>query len=228
MSQRYRSMLPLLAALALLVAACSSPSPTPSASCPTAPPTTTGAEAIRADAGQAVVKTNKGSFTIELYDDRAPIEAANFVALARCGFYDGISFHRVLAGFVIQAGDPQTKQNHGDFEGLGSGGPGYRFPIASPAADLNYDPYVVAMAADDSGQGGSQFFIDLVGLDQVLARGYTIFGKVVSGTDVVDAIGKLPVNDPQIGVPLDPAVIESITIQAAASPSATNAALRQP
>lgn len=221
MSQRHRSALALLAALALLVAACSSPSPTPSAACPTAPPTGTGAQAILADAGQAVVKTNKGSFTVELYGDRAPIETANFVALARCGFYDGISFHRVLTGFVIQAGDPQTKQNRGDFEGLGSGGPGYRFSIASPAPDLNYDPYAVAMAADDSGQGGSQFFIDLVGLDQVLPRSYTIFGKVVSGTDVVDAIGKLPVNDSRLGVPLDPAIIESITIQASASPSAS-------
>ncbi|HET7637068.1 MAG TPA: peptidylprolyl isomerase [Candidatus Limnocylindria bacterium] len=223
MSQRHRGALPLLAALALLVAACSSPSPTPSAACPSAPPTSAGAQAILADAGQAVVKTNKGSFTIELYDDRAPIEAANFVALARCGFYDGISFHRVIAGFVIQAGDPQTKQNHGDFEGLGSGGPGYRFSIASPAPDLNYDPYAVAMAADSSGEGGSQFFIDLAALDSLpgWTRSYTIFGKVVSGTDVIDTIGKLPVNDPQVGVPLDPAIIESITIQAAASPSAS-------
>ena len=67
------------------------------------------------------------------YGDAAPIATASFVALARCGFYDGIRFHRVLAGFVIQAGDPQTEANDGDFEGIGSGGPGYGFEIEPPA-----------------------------------------------------------------------------------------------
>jgi peptidylprolyl isomerase len=219
-----RSRLVIGLALAALLASCSSqPSPTPTAACPTAAPTATGAQAILADAEQAVVKTNKGEFTVELYADQAPIAAANFAALARCGFYDGISFHRVLSGFVIQAGDPQTKQNHGDFQGLGTGGPGYEFQIEPPADGLNYDPYIVAMA--NSGRpdsNGSQFFIDLGDLDDRLQRSYTIFGKVIAGTDVVDAIGKLPVNDPQIGVPLDPAIIDSVTVQAAPSASPTS------
>ena len=207
-------------ALASSLVACSSPSPTPKIACPTAAPTAAGAQQLLTDADRAVVKTNKGEFTMELYGSAAPIATANFVALARCGFYEGIGFHRVLAGFVAQAGDPATKQNHGDFQGLGSGGPGYEFAIEPPDDSLGYDRYVVAMA-NDTQTNGSQFFIDLDDLNDRLARSYTIFGKVIAGTDVVDAIGALPVNDPQVGVPLDPAIIESIGIQAkpAASPA---------
>ncbi len=213
---------PLLIGLALAASlvACSTPSPPPKPDCPTAAPTSTGAQQILTDADRAAVKTNKGEFGVELYGSAAPIATANFVALARCGFYDGISFHRVLAGFIIQAGDPNTRQNHGDFEGLGGGTPGYRFEIEPPANNLNYDQYVVVMAnAGRPDSNGSQFFIDLADLNGRLQRSYTIFGKVVEGTDVVDKIGALPVNDPQVGLPLDPAIIESIIIQAAPSAS---------
>lgn len=213
----HRSRLLVCLALAGLLAACSA-EPSPSVACPNAAPSSTDAQSILADAEQAVVKTNKGDFTMELYGDRAPIATASFVALARCGFYDDISFHRVLSGFVIQAGDPQTKSNHGDFQGLGTGGPGYEFAIEPPTDDLNYDRYVVAMA-NDGQTNGSQFFVNLADLDDRLPRNYTIFGKVISGTDVVDTIGALPVNDPQVGVPLDPAIIESITVQAAPAES---------
>ena len=224
---------PASAALALLVtalaiAACAAtPTPTPKPPCPTAPPTDTSALATLEGAEQAVMVTNKGALTIELYPDAAPLAAANFVALARCGFYDGISFHRVLAGFVIQAGDPQTRENRGDFAGIGSGGPGYSFEIEPPADEFAYEPYVVSMAnalrrgangAIESGadSNGSQFFINLVDLSDGLPRDYTIFGRVIEGSGVVDEIGLVPVNDPQIGVPLDPVIIESITIRAAA------------
>lgn len=208
-------------ALAASLVACGSPSPTPGVACPTAAPTALAAQQLLTDAGQAVVRTNKGEFTMELYGDAAPIATANFVALARCGFYDQISFHRVLAGFLAQAGDPATRQNHGDFQGLGTGGPGYEFAIEPPADNLNYDQYVVAMAhSDQPDSNGSQFFIDLADNGR-LPRTYTIFGKVIVGTDVVDAIGALPVNNAQVGIPLDPAIIESITIRAApgASPA---------
>ncbi len=201
------------------LAACASPSPTPKPPCPTQGPTTVDAQATLADAARAVVDTNKGSFTIELYRDQAPLASANFVALARCGFYEGISFHRVLAGFVAQAGDPQTKQSHGDFQGLGGGGPGYGFEIEPPADGLNYDPYAVVMA-NDTRTNGSQFFIDLADLNARLDRLYTIFGKVIAGTDVVDTMGKVPTNGPT-GLPLDPVIIDTIRIEAppAASPS---------
>jgi cyclophilin family peptidyl-prolyl cis-trans isomerase len=211
-----------LALAAVVLAACGTdePTPTPRPSCPTAGPTLTSAQAELADAELAVVATNKGSFAIELYAEAAPLAAANFVALARCGYYDGISFHRVLAGFVIQAGDPQTRGNYGDFEGLGTGGPGYQFEIEPPPDALTYDQYVVAMA-NDTLANGSQFFINLADLDaQLRASGtYTIFGHVVEGTDVVDAIAQVPVNDPRIGLPLDPVIIETITIEPAAAES---------
>jgi peptidyl-prolyl cis-trans isomerase B (cyclophilin B) len=212
-------------AMALALAACASdPTPTPKPDCPTEAPTSVSAQATLEDAGLATVRIGgavEGEFAMELYGDAAPIATASFVALARCGFYDGITFHRVIAGFVIQAGDPQTRENRGDFPGVGGGGPGYEYEIEPPAEGLRYDPYVVAMA-NDTQANGSQFFIDLVDLDQALRQAgvYTIFGKVISGTDVVDAIGQVPVNGPP-GLPLTPVIIESITISAGTSPEAS-------
>ena len=220
------------ALMALLVAGCvfsSSPSPTPTPACPTAAPTANGAQDALTDVASALVTTNKGAFTISLDPSSAPIATANFVLLARCGFYDGISFHRVIAGFVAQAGDPQTKGNTGDFEGLGAGDPGYRFEVEFPPEDLRYAAYDVAMAngvqfdrstfeiTGNTASTGSQFFIALA--DLPLPPFYSIIGHVTSGTDVVDAIGAVPVNGPA-GLPLDPVIIESISIQGAAeSPS---------
>ena len=209
-----------LLCLALALAACTSdPSPTPPPACPTEAPTSVSAQATVADAERATLRIGgavEGEIVMELYGDQAPLATASFVSLARCGFYDGVTFHRVISGFVIQAGDPQTKENRGDFEGLGTGGPPYEFEIEPPAEGLRYDPYVVAMA-NDTMANGSQFFIDLVDLDEQLrAVGvYTIFGKVIEGTEVVDEIGQVPVNEPRIGVPLTPVIIESVTISEA-------------
>lgn len=213
-ARRPLSAVAAVAVVAIMAAACSASAPSASAGpCPSAAPTAAQAGQILADAGSAVVRTSKGDFTIQLDGQAAPIATANFVALARCGFYDQISFHRVLPGFVAQAGDPQTRSNRGDFNGLGTGGPGYGFAIETPAANLGYDKYVVAMA--NTGQpnsNGSQFFIDLADLNSRLARSYTIFGRVTAGTDVVDAIGQVPTNGAR-GVPLDPVIIESITVE---------------
>lgn len=213
--------------LALVLVACSAtprPSVTPTG-CPTAAPTAGQAAAILADAQRAVVATNLGTFTIQLQPDAAPIATANLVALARCGFYAQISFHRVLAGFVAQAGDPGTRSNHGDFPGLGTGGPGYQFEVEFPVVGQAYEQYTVAMANSMqydpvSGEitggrdtNGSQFFIDLESLTGRLRPYYTIIGQVVDGTDVVDAIGAVAVNDPSDGVPLEPVIIESVTIE---------------
>lgn len=212
--------------LGFALAACAAqPTPTPRPDCPTEAPTAASAQATLEDATLATVRIGgavEGEFTMELYGDQAPIATANFVALARCGFYDGLTFHRVIAGFVIQAGDPQTRDNRGDFQGLGAGGSGYEFEIEPPAEGLRYDPYVVAMA-NDTRANGSQFFVDLVDLDDALrAVGvYTIIGKVVSGTDVVDAIGQVPVNDPRVGLPLTPVIIESIIVSAGSGPQAS-------
>ena len=209
-----------LLCLALALAACTSdPSPTPPPACPTEAPTSVSAQATVADAERATLRIGgavEGEIVMELYGDQAPLATASFVSLARCGFYDGVTFHRVISGFVIQAGDPQTKENRGDFEGLGTGGPPYEFEIEPPAEGLRHDPYVVAMA-NDTMANGSQFFIDLVDLDEQLrAVGvYTIFGKVIEGTEVVDEIGQVPVNEPRIGVPRTPVIIESVTISEA-------------
>lgn len=188
--------------------------------CPTAAPTAAEAADILAGSTTATVETTLGTFTMDLFGDAAPIATANFVALARCGFYEGITFHRVLAGFVAQAGDPNTRENRGDFEGLGSGGPGYGFAIEVPPDGLNYDPYTVAMAnAGMPDTNGSQFFICLTDINaQFPVRAYTIFGRVTSGTDVVDAIGAVAVNDPLVGVPVDPVVINRINVE---SPEST-------
>ena len=212
-----------LACAFALVACGADPTQTPAPSCPTEPPTSISAQATLAGAERATLRVGgavEGELVMELYGDQAPLATANFVSLARCGFYDGISFHRVIGGFVIQAGDPQTKEDRGDFSGLGTGGPGYGFEIEPPADGLRYDPYVVAMA-NDSQTNGSQFFIDLVDLDDALRSVgvYTIFGRVVVGTDVVDAIAEVPVNDPRLGLPLTPVFIESITISSAAEAS---------
>jgi cyclophilin family peptidyl-prolyl cis-trans isomerase len=209
-------------ALALLLAACSlGPTPTPTPACPTGPPSAEEAQAVLADAERAVFTTSKGQFTIELDASSAPVAVANFVALARCGFYDQVSFHRIIAGFVAQAGDPQTRDDHGDFEGLGTGGPGYRFEVEFPAEDTTYVKYMVAMANavqyDQSGQiigptdsNGSQFFVmldDVPGLPPY----YSVLGRVTAGMDVVDAMGQVPTT--QTDVPLDPVVIEGIQIE---------------
>lgn len=225
-----RRLLPAVL-VALLLVGCifsSSPTPAPKPDCPTAAPTANGAQEALTDAIHAVVTTNKGAFTMTLDASSAPIATANFVLLARCGFYDGLSFHRVIAGFVAQTGDPQTRTNTGDFEGLGAGDPGYRFEVEFPPESLTYAAYDVAMAngvqfdratlevTGNTDSTGSQFFIALA--DLPLPPFYSIIGRVTGGTDVVDAIGAVPVNG-QRGLPLDPVIIESISIEGAASPS---------
>jgi dolichyl-diphosphooligosaccharide--protein glycosyltransferase len=215
-------------AIGLVVLAACSASPTPTAvpACPTQPPTALSAQSTLVDATLATVTVSgavSGDFSIELRGEEAPLATANFVALARCGFYDGIWFHRVIAGFVIQAGDPQTKSRSGDFDTLGRGeaaGPGYRFEIEPPAETLRFDHYAVAMA-NDTVANGSQFFVTLADLDaQLRSVGvYTIFGAVVDGTDVIDAIEAVPVNDPRIGVPLTQVTIDHIVISSGSAPT---------
>ena len=128
---------------------------------------------------EAVIETNKGTIVFELLPD-APLTASNFIELAKGGYYDGLTFHRVVPHFVIQGGDPT---------GTGMGGPGYQFK--DEPVTRNYDPGIVAMANSGSDTNGSQFFImepDSQGLDPK----YTIFGKVTKGLDVV---GKIEVGD---------------------------------
>lgn len=154
----------------------------------------------------ATVTTNCGAFTITLDARRAPTTASSFAALARRGFYDGLSFHRIAPGFVIQGGDPL---------GNGQGGPGYTVE-EPPPDDLAYTHGVVAMAktaTDPDGTSGSQFFI-VTAEDAQLPPQYALLGQVTEGLDVVDLIGQLPLksNDPQGDEPVDPVVIERVEV----------------
>jgi len=124
---------------------------------------------------KAVIVTNKGKIEFEIFPD-APKAASNFIFLTKKSFYDGLTFHRVVPGFVIQGGDPL---------GNGTGGPGYRFE--DEPVTKKYDKGIVAMANAGPNTNGSQFFIMLEDNPQ-LPPNYTIFGKVISGQDVVDKI----------------------------------------
>jgi len=131
----------------------------------------------------AVIKTPKGVIKFEFFSKDAPNHVASFIELARDGFYDGTTFHRVEPGFVIQGGDPNTKTGSGP---AGTGGPGY-----SLKAEFNSRPHLegtVAMArSQDPDSAGSQFYICL-GAQPFLDGQYTVFGQVVEGMDVVKAI----------------------------------------
>lgn len=126
----------------------------------------------------ATIQTNRGDIVIDLHADRAPRTVNNFVALARDGFYDGVKFHRVIADFMIQGGDPT---------GSGSGGPGYRFGDEFHPELLHDGPGVLSMANAGPNTNGSQFFITH-GATNWLDNKHSVFGRVRSGQDVVDAI----------------------------------------
>lgn len=125
---------------------------------------------------QIRIHTEKGDIVFELFDETAPKTVSNFVYLTELGYYDGLTFHRREEGFVIQGGDPK---------GNGTGGPGYKFEDEL-ADDYEYDRGIVAMANSGSNTNGSQFFIMLA--DTPLPKNYSIFGRVIEGMDVVDAI----------------------------------------
>ena len=149
-----------------------------------------------------VFKTNQGTFKAELYEDLAPKTAANFATLIEKNYYDGVIFHRVIDGFMIQGGDPT---------GTGRGGPGYQFADEFHP-ELQFDkPYLLAMANAGPGTNGSQFFIT-VGKTPHLTRKHTIFGEVVDpeSQKVVDAIATTATD--RSDRPTDPVVIESITV----------------
>ncbi|MEY3784543.1 MAG: Peptidyl-prolyl cis-trans isomerase-like 1 [Candidatus Parcubacteria bacterium] len=164
----------------------------------------------------AVLKTDKGTIEIELFEDRMPITAGNFEKLAGQGFYDGIKFHRVIKDFMIQGGDPNTKTDN--VLTYGTGGPGYSIPDEHVKSDLLTNVRgTISMANSGPDTGGSQFFINLVdntGLDfdkEPSTSQHPVFGRVIAGMDVVDAIGQVKTN--QRGLPDEPIVIESVTIR---------------
>jgi cyclophilin family peptidyl-prolyl cis-trans isomerase len=154
------------------------------------------------DGTTATIETELGTIVMEIYTESAPVASENFINLAEAGYYDGLTFHRIAPGFVIQGGDPN---------GDGTGGPGYTIEDEPVIGD--YVRGTVAMARTrEPDSAGSQFFIVMA--DSVKERlpeagGYVIFGNVTEGMDVVDAI---VAGERQGETPVDPVIMESVTI----------------
>jgi len=151
----------------------------------------------------ATISTSCGDIEVTLDAKDSPITGGSFKYLADKKFFDGTTFHRIVAGFVIQGGDPQ---------GNGQGGPGYTV-VEPPPKDLVYEKGVVAMAktqTEPAGASGSQFFV-VTAEDAGLPPEYALLGRVTAGQDVVDKIG-VAQTDPATEAPVDPVVIKSITV----------------
>jgi peptidyl-prolyl cis-trans isomerase B (cyclophilin B) len=179
-----------------------SPAATPLASPPAEP---------AGDGTTVTIATDFGDIVIEVYNESSPVAATNFVNLADAGYYNGLTFHRIVPGFVIQGGDP---------EGTGGGGPGYE--IKDDAVVGEYTRGVVAMARPANSDGsvvpdsqGSQFFICLDDLTNRLPESgmYAILGVVVSGMDAVDAIAAVETGGGSGEMPIDPVVMSEVTVQ---------------
>lgn len=149
----------------------------------------------------AHVSTNMGSFAFELFEDKAPKTTQNFIDLAEKGFYDGIVFHRVIEGFMIQGGCPS---------GTGTGGPGYTIPDEFHPELKHAGEGILSMANAGPNTGGSQFFVTLAPTGWLDGK-HAIFGKVVEGMEVVRSIGSTPTGPGDR--PLDAVTMEKVTIQ---------------
>ena len=171
----------------------------------------------------AIVKTTDGDMVFQLWPDVAPQTVANFKKLAKSGFYDGTAFHRIIKGFMIQGGDPITKDTAASPQSYGTGGPGYSIPD-----EFSSKPFtrgVIAMAHSGApNSGGSQFFICLdlgPGQANALNGQYADFGKLIKGDDVLQKLGDSPCTGPnsmgEMSIPQPRVDIKSITIVPASS-----------
>jgi cyclophilin family peptidyl-prolyl cis-trans isomerase len=156
----------------------------------------------------ATLHTSMGDITIEFRPNGTPNTVVNFIKLAQSGFYDGTKFHRVIKGFMDQGGDPLTK-NDALKSQWGTGGPGYKFNDEIGPGNSN-TAGTIAMANSGPNTAGSQFFINAVD-NPNLNSGYTVFGKVTSGMDVVTAINNVPTDSSDR--PRTPVVLESVAVK---------------
>ncbi|HVA85853.1 MAG TPA: peptidylprolyl isomerase [Candidatus Saccharimonadales bacterium] len=155
------------------------------------------------------IQTSKGTIVIKVEANLAPLAAANFVALASCGYFDGVIFHRLVPGFVIQGGDGQFgREPNVDTAHVGQGGPGYSF--ADDPVTVPYARGAVAMANSGPNTNGSQFFIVLA--DAGLPPSYSVFGHVTAGMSVVDAIAAMPNNGSPNNLALQPVAITKVSV----------------
>jgi peptidyl-prolyl cis-trans isomerase B (cyclophilin B) len=158
----------------------------------------------------ATISTEKGDIDIDLFTTDAPKASQNFIDLAKKGFYDDVVFHRVISGFVIQAGDGEFGKKSSLNRGrVGTGGPGYKFEDEPVKGD--YIRGALAMANAGPNTNGSQFFICHDDLTGRLPKNYTLFGQVTKGMDVVDAIVSAPRNARDL--PDEPVAITGITVR---------------
>ena len=160
----------------------------------------------------AVIKTSEGDMVVQFWTDAAPNTVENFKKLARRGFYDGTIFHRIVKGFMIQGGDPNSKDPAKE-NSYGEGGPGYN--IKAEFNDHGHERGVISMArGPDPDSAGSQFFLCLAPVRR-LDHQYTTFGKLIKGDDVLEKIGDTPVTRNSMGEPSKPTkrvVVESVKI----------------
>ena len=157
---------------------------------------------------KATLKTNKGDISIDFYDKETPETVANFIKLAKAGFYDGVKFHRVIKGFMIQGGDPLTKDDT-RMSAWGTGGPGYKFDDEITATNSNHSG-TISMANAGRNTNGSQFFINL-GNNDFLNSKHTVFGHVTAGMEVVKSIEAAPTAAGDR--PLEHVVINSVEVE---------------
>jgi cyclophilin family peptidyl-prolyl cis-trans isomerase len=182
-----------------------------------AKPTSTGADVQSREpkAGDevAVIDTNKGRIVFMFFPDVAPKHVANFKALARKGFYDGTKFHRVIPTFMIQGGDPNSKDDDRSNDGMGGSGTN----VDAEFSEIDHRRGIVSMArgGGDINSASSQFFI-VVADSAFLNHQYSAFGKVVSGMEVADKIKDLPTEQPGVmdnPLPDNPAIMKSVKIE---------------
>ncbi len=157
----------------------------------------------------AVLQTNLGRIVLRFFDDKAPNHVQNFKKLVREGFYDGTKFHRVIPGFMIQGGDPNSRNEDRGTHGMG--GPGYK--IKQEFNDTRHDRGILSAArSSDPNSAGSQFFL-MVARAPHLDRQYTAYGEVIEGLDVMDKIVSLPKDGKDNPNPANPAIIEKASIE---------------
>jgi peptidyl-prolyl cis-trans isomerase B (cyclophilin B) len=138
---------------------------------------------------KATIETNRGTLVAELFDGEAPNTVANFEKLANSGFYDGVKFHRVIPDFVVQGGDPQSRDLPAGDRRIGTGGPGYKIKCETAGNPHTHKVGALSMAHAGKDTGGSQFFIVLSEANTRHLNGvHTVFGQVVEGLDVIPTI----------------------------------------
>jgi peptidyl-prolyl cis-trans isomerase B (cyclophilin B) len=140
---------------------------------------------------KATIETNRGTLTAELYDKEAPKTVENFEKLANSGFYDGVKFHRVIPGFVVQGGDPLSRDLAAGDPRIGTGGPGYKIKCETAGNPHRHEPGALSMAHAGKDSGGSQFFIVLNEESTKHLNGvHTVFGKVTGGANLISQLQK--------------------------------------